>query len=77
MHMPGYSVPVGTVLAAVLVAGLMGVKALVPLLAATVVTIGTGLYYRRHIGGVTGDCMGATNQLTEIAVYVSTVLMGF
>lgn len=26
-------------------------------------------YYRHRIGGVTGDCFGATNQLTEIVVY--------
>jgi adenosylcobinamide-GDP ribazoletransferase len=74
MHIPRYSVPAGTVLAAAIVAGLMGLKALLPLLAATVVTILTGLYYRRHLGGVTGDCMGTTNQLTEIAVYICSGL---
>jgi len=72
-YIPAYAVPAGTVLAAAIVAGLMGLKALVPLLAATVVTVASGLYYRRRIGGVTGDCMGATNQLTEIAVYVCAV----
>ncbi|AXC14405.1 Cobalamin synthase [Acidisarcina polymorpha] len=30
-------------------------------------------YYKRRIGGVTGDCFGATNQLTEIAVYLTGV----
>lgn len=34
------------------------------------VTLLSGLYYQRRIGGVTGDCFGATNQLTEIAVYL-------
>jgi len=29
----------------------------------------SGWVYARKIGGVTGDCFGATNQLTEIAVY--------
>jgi adenosylcobinamide-GDP ribazoletransferase len=29
----------------------------------------SGLYYYRRIGGITGDCFGATNQLAEIAVY--------
>jgi len=29
----------------------------------------SGFYYFRRIGGVTGDCFGATNQLAEIAVY--------
>jgi adenosylcobinamide-GDP ribazoletransferase len=46
MNIPRYSVPAGTVLAAAIVAGLMGLKALLPLLAATAVTILTGLYYR-------------------------------
>ena len=41
----------------------------IPVLAASVVTLLSGLYYARRIGGVTGDCFGATNQLTEIAVY--------
>ena len=26
----------------------------------------TGLFYRRRFGGVTGDCLGATNQLVEM-----------
>jgi adenosylcobinamide-GDP ribazoletransferase len=29
----------------------------------------TGAYYRQRIGGITGDCFGATIQLTEIGVY--------
>src|SRR5262245_20417194 len=33
----------------------------------------TGWYYRRRIGGVTGDCLGATNQLTEVALYLTAV----
>jgi adenosylcobinamide-GDP ribazoletransferase len=34
----------------------------------------TGAYYRRRIGGITGDCLGATCQLTEAAVYLSAVI---
>jgi len=41
----------------------------IPVLVALVITVLSGLYYSRRIGGVTGDCFGATNQLTEIAVY--------
>jgi adenosylcobinamide-GDP ribazoletransferase len=40
-----------------------------PLLATLLVVVLSGLFYWRKIGGVTGDCFGATNQLTEIAVY--------
>lgn len=43
--------------------------ALGPLLASSLmVAVSGGLYYRK-INGVTGDCFGATNQLSEIAVY--------
>ncbi len=34
-----------------------------------------GLYFSRRIGGVTGDCFGAINQLTEVWVYVCGVWM--
>jgi adenosylcobinamide-GDP ribazoletransferase len=40
-----------------------------PLLAAMLAVALSGWLYRKKIGGVTGDCFGATNQLTEIAVY--------
>jgi adenosylcobinamide-GDP ribazoletransferase len=41
----------------------------IPVLAAIVISALSGLYYFRRIGGITGDCFGATNQLTEIAIY--------
>lgn len=44
-----------------------------PLLAAMIVPLLSGWLYIRKFGGVTGDCFGATNQLTEIAVYLCGV----
>lgn len=44
-------------------------SAMGPMLAAILVVALSGWFYARKIGGVTGDCFGATNQLTEIAVY--------
>lgn len=41
----------------------------IPISAAVVLTIFSGIYYWRRVGGITGDCFGATNQLTEIAIY--------
>jgi adenosylcobinamide-GDP ribazoletransferase len=40
-----------------------------PLLASLAVVVLSGWFYYRKIDGVTGDCFGATNQLTEITVY--------
>ena len=48
----------------------------IPVVTAVSITLLSGLYYRSQIGGVTGDCYGATNQLTEIAVYFCGVLGG-
>ncbi|HZR27516.1 MAG TPA: adenosylcobinamide-GDP ribazoletransferase [Terriglobales bacterium] len=48
----------------------------IPVAATLGVTLLSGLYYRSQIGGVTGDCYGATNQLTEIVVYFCGVLAG-
>lgn len=46
----------------------------IPMVVAAGVTFTSGLYYKNQIGGVTGDCFGATNQLTEIAIYFCGVL---
>jgi adenosylcobinamide-GDP ribazoletransferase len=45
----------------------------IPMLVATAITAISGFYYKRRIGGITGDCFGATNQLTEIAIYLCGV----
>jgi adenosylcobinamide-GDP ribazoletransferase len=45
-------------------------SAVAPVLAALLAIVLSGWFYSRKIQGVTGDCFGATNQLTEIAVYL-------
>jgi adenosylcobinamide-GDP ribazoletransferase len=35
--------------------------------AAAAIALATGLYLRRRIGGYTGDCLGAVQQLAELA----------
>ncbi len=32
------------------------------------------VYFRKKLGGITGDCMGSTQQLTEVVFYI---FMGF
>jgi adenosylcobinamide-GDP ribazoletransferase len=47
--------------------------AIAPLLAVCAVTAASGRVFLRRLGGVTGDCFGATNQIAEIAVYLCGV----
>jgi adenosylcobinamide-GDP ribazoletransferase len=47
--------------------------AIAPLLSAMAIPLLSSFFYMRKFGGVTGDCFGATNQLTEIAVYLCGV----
>jgi adenosylcobinamide-GDP ribazoletransferase len=67
------SLIVGSLFAFVIAFGLLRIRALIPVLVSAGVTLVTALYYKHRIGGVTGDCFGATNQLTEIAVYLCGV----
>jgi adenosylcobinamide-GDP ribazoletransferase len=63
----------GSIFAFGVVAVVLRRRALVPVLISIVTTLITASYYKRRIGGVTGDCFGATNQLTEIVVYLCGV----
>jgi adenosylcobinamide-GDP ribazoletransferase len=63
----------GSLFAFVVVFAALRLRGIIPIFAALGPTLLTGLYYRQRLGGVTGDCFGATNQLTEIAVYLCGV----
>jgi adenosylcobinamide-GDP ribazoletransferase len=63
----------GSVFTIVVVFSLLRLRGLFPVLTSVGVTALTALYYNYRIGGITGDCFGATNQLTEIAVYLCGV----
>jgi len=63
------SLIVGTMISLATAAFLTRAACWIPILAASGITILSGLYYWKRLGGVTGDCFGATNQLTEIAIY--------
>jgi adenosylcobinamide-GDP ribazoletransferase len=56
-----------------IVAFLLRWSAIGPIFLAILTVALSGWVYFRRIGGVTGDCFGATNQLTEIAVYLCGV----
>lgn len=36
---------------------------------------GTGRYYKRKLGGYTGDCLGATQQVTELVIYLFIAIL--
>jgi adenosylcobinamide-GDP ribazoletransferase len=72
----GMSLAVGTVIAVAVVGWLLRSAVVWPVAAASVVTLLSGLYYKRRLGGVTGDCFGATSQLTLVAVYFCGVWRG-
>jgi adenosylcobinamide-GDP ribazoletransferase len=70
------SLATGTLLAVVIMGVALGMRGLWVGLAAMLVTAATGAYYRHRLGGVTGDCLGATNQLAEVAIYFTGVVLG-
>ena len=63
----------GTLFAFVVCVFALHAGAWIPILVSVIVTGATGLFYRQRLGGVTGDCFGATNQLVEISVYLCGV----
>jgi adenosylcobinamide-GDP ribazoletransferase len=69
----GVSLIVGTLLAFAIVGWLMRASMTIPIIAASAVALSSGIYYKRRIGGITGDCFGATIQLTLIAIYLCGV----
>jgi adenosylcobinamide-GDP ribazoletransferase len=49
--------------------------ALAVVLVTGLTTLLSGFYYRARLSGVTGDCLGATNQLTEVTIYLTAVIL--
>jgi adenosylcobinamide-GDP ribazoletransferase len=72
----GTSLVVGTTITVVAVGFMLRQSAVWPVAATAAVTLLSCLYYRYRIGGVTGDCFGATSQLTLLAVYICGVWRG-
>jgi adenosylcobinamide-GDP ribazoletransferase len=65
----------GTLLAFGIALAFLRMKVLWVAISAIVVFAISGLYYRRRLGGITGDCLGATIQLAEICVYLTGVVV--
>jgi adenosylcobinamide-GDP ribazoletransferase len=63
------SLTAGTLFSVVFVGFALRRAAIFPIVFAVFTVVLSGLFYSKKIGGITGDCFGATNQITEIAVY--------
>ncbi len=63
----------GSLFTLAVIFALLRIRGLISVFTAAAITLLSALYYKRRIGGVTGDCFGATNQLAEIAVYLCGV----
>ncbi len=63
----------GTVFSFACIALTLRWRASYAILASLLTTTLSGWYYQKRIGGITGDCFGATNQMTEVAVYLCGV----
>lgn len=63
----------GTIFSFAAVVLLLRARSIAPILSAITIAGLSAAYYRKRIGGVTGDCFGATNQLAEIGVYLCGV----
>jgi adenosylcobinamide-GDP ribazoletransferase len=63
------------VFAIILALLLLGLQGVLCVTAATAVTFVCGLYFKGKIGGITGDCLGAANQLVELSAYLSLVTL--
>jgi adenosylcobinamide-GDP ribazoletransferase len=50
-------------------------SALAALLITVLVSLLSGAYFRARLSGITGDCLGAANQLTEVALYLTAVAL--
>ena len=67
------SLIMGSIFTLAVVVFVLRKAAIAPLVCAMVVPPLSGFFYMRKFGGVTGDCFGATTQITEIAVYLCGV----
>lgn len=58
-----------TILSAIIVGVALRSQWWPPVIAVLLITTLCGAYFRYRLGGITGDCFGAVNNLAEIAVY--------
>ena len=68
------SVALGLLAACVVAVGVRGVDGLAAVAAAALTALLLGAFFRRRLGGVTGDTLGATSELAQAAALAALVL---
>ena len=53
---------------------LLGFQGFLAMIAILILNLGLSNYFKKRIGGVTGDCLGASQQLSEILFYLMLVV---
>lgn len=66
---------IGSVILLITVLLLSWQAALAAISVAGLATLLSGFYYRARLSGITGDCLGATNQVTEVSLYLTAVIL--
>jgi adenosylcobinamide-GDP ribazoletransferase len=69
-HTSTVAIICGTIFSFAVAVFLLRSHAIAPILGVIILTWLTGAYYKKRVGGVTGDCFGATIQLAEMGVYL-------
>jgi adenosylcobinamide-GDP ribazoletransferase len=67
----GMRVAIGTILTVGITFTALYWLVLPSLTVALVATLAAGFFFRRRLGGITGDCLGAVNQLVELGVLLT------
>ncbi len=67
-RVPAFTLLLGTASMLLILGGALRWQACWPIAFTFSLVFTTGAFYLRRLGGVSGDCFGATNQLVEIAV---------
>jgi adenosylcobinamide-GDP ribazoletransferase len=67
----GARVAIGTILTVLMAVAVLHWAVLPSLGVALAATLAAGLFFRRRLGGITGDCLGAVNQLVELGILLT------
>lgn len=60
-----------TILTGAIAGSALGMRSIAAAAVAVAVTLAAGWYFARRIGGITGDALGAANQIVEVCVYLT------